>query len=122
MLVLLGVSVFFFARSRTSTPVAAPSLPATGGPAIPEKSIAVLPFANLSADQENAFFTEGVQDDILTALSKVADLKVISRTSVKNYTAGSKRNLREIAEALGVATVLEGSGGARATECASRLS
>jgi len=75
----------------------------------PEKSIAVLPFANLSGDKENAFFTEGVQDDILTALAKVADLKVISRTSVANYAAGSSRNLREIGRELGVAHILEGS-------------
>ena len=108
-LIVLGVVVFLFARSRTPTPLAAPARPASGTLAIPAKSIAVLPFANLSADQENAFFAEGVQDDILTALAKVADLKVISRTSVKSYTAGSERNLREIAEALGVATLLEGS-------------
>jgi TolB-like protein/class 3 adenylate cyclase/Flp pilus assembly protein TadD len=76
---------------------------------IPEKSIAVLPFENFSADKENAFFADGVQDDILTALSKVADLKVISRTSVLSYAAGTKRNLREIAQALGVAHILEGS-------------
>jgi TolB-like protein/Tfp pilus assembly protein PilF len=76
---------------------------------VPEKSIAVLPFANLSADKENAFFTEGVQDDILTALAKFADLKVISRTSVGNYGAGPNRNLREIGRELGVANILEGS-------------
>jgi serine/threonine protein kinase/Tfp pilus assembly protein PilF len=76
---------------------------------IPEKSIAVLPFENLSADQENAFFADGVQDDILTYLAKVADLKVISRTSVMQYKTGVKRNLREIANALGVAHVVEGS-------------
>jgi serine/threonine protein kinase/Flp pilus assembly protein TadD len=77
--------------------------------AIPEKSIAVLPFENLSANQENAFFTDGVQDEILTYLAKVADLKVISRTSVMQYKTGGKRNLREIANALGVAHVVEGS-------------
>ena len=108
-LVVLGSVVFIFARNRAPTPIAAASPPASGTRVIPEKSIAVLPFANLSADQENAFFAEGVQDDILTALAKVAELKVISRTSVKSYAAGSQRNLREIAEALGVATVLEGS-------------
>ena len=77
--------------------------------AIPEKSIAVLPFENLSTDQENAFFADGVQDEILTDLAKVADLKVISRTSVMQYKTGVKRNLREIANALGVAHVVEGS-------------
>jgi TolB-like protein/Tfp pilus assembly protein PilF len=77
--------------------------------AIPEKSIAVLPFANLSADQENAFFAEGMQDDILTALAKVAELKVIARTSVMNYPVGAQRDLREIGQALAVAKILEGS-------------
>ncbi|PYJ08593.1 MAG: hypothetical protein DMF06_12400 [Verrucomicrobia bacterium] len=76
---------------------------------LPEKSIAVLPFANLSSEKENAFFSEGVQEDILTALAKVADLKVISRTSVASYVAGPGRNLREIARELGVANILEGS-------------
>jgi serine/threonine-protein kinase len=75
---------------------------------VPEKSIAVLPFENLSAEQENAFFTDGVQDEILTNLAKIADLKVISRTSVLQYKTGMKRNLREIANALGVAHVVEG--------------
>jgi TolB-like protein/class 3 adenylate cyclase len=75
---------------------------------VPEKSIAVLPFENLSAEQENAFFTDGVQDEILTNLAKIADLKVISRTSVLQYKTGIKRNLREIANALGVAHVVEG--------------
>jgi TolB-like protein/Tfp pilus assembly protein PilF len=77
-------------------------------PDVPEKSIAVLPFENLSAEQENAFFTDGVQDEILTNLAKIADLKVISRTSVLQYKTGMKRNLREIANALGVAHVVEG--------------
>jgi len=76
---------------------------------IPEKSIAVLPFENLSADPENAFFTGGVQDEILTYLAKIADLKVISRTSVMPYKSGRKRNLREIAAELGVANLVEGS-------------
>ncbi len=75
----------------------------------PEKSIAVLPFENLSSDEQNAFFAAGVQDEILTDLAKVADLKVISRTSVKQYKPGSERNLHEIAGILGVANVLEGS-------------
>ena len=76
---------------------------------IPEKSIAVLPFENLSANQENGFFTDGVQGEILTDLAKVADLKVISQTSVMQYKNTAKRNLREIAGALGVAHILEGS-------------
>jgi TolB-like protein/Tfp pilus assembly protein PilF len=76
---------------------------------IPKKSIAVLPFENLSDEKENAYFADGVQDEILTDLSKVADLKVISRTSVMQYKNAAKRNLREIAQQLGVAHVLEGS-------------
>ena len=77
--------------------------------AIPEKSIAVLPFVNLSDDKQNVFFIEGVQDEILNDLAKVADLKVISRTSVMQYKGNSPRNLREIGKALGVAHVVEGS-------------
>lgn len=73
----------------------------------PEKSIAVLPFENLSADEQNAYFADGIQDDILSSLAKVADLKVISRTSVRQYKTGT-RNLREIGGALGVAYILEG--------------
>jgi TolB-like protein/Tfp pilus assembly protein PilF len=76
---------------------------------IPEKGIAVLPFENLSEDQPNAFLADGIQDDIRTALAKVADLKVINRTSVNTYAAGTPRNLRKIAQTLGVAYVLEGS-------------
>ena len=76
---------------------------------IPAKSIAVLPFANLSDDKENAFFAEGMQDDILTSLSRIGDLKVISRTSVLAYRDTKQRNPREIAQALGVAYLLEGS-------------
>jgi TolB-like protein/cytochrome c-type biogenesis protein CcmH/NrfG len=76
---------------------------------LPEKSIAVLPFENLSKDEENTFFAGGVQDEILTNLAKVADLKVISRTSVMQYKSGPERNLREIAKTLGVSHVVEGS-------------
>ena len=76
---------------------------------IPEKSIAVLPFANQSEDRANAFFTDGVQDEILNDLAKIADLKVISRTSVMQYKSGVSRNVREIGQQLGVAYVLEGS-------------
>lgn len=75
----------------------------------PEKSIAVLPFANLSKEEENAFFADGMQDEILTDLAKIADLKVISRTSVQQYRAAASRNIGEIAKALGVAHILEGS-------------
>ena len=74
-----------------------------------DKSIAVLPFQNLSAEKENAYFADGMQDDILTNLSKIGDLKVISRMSVMSYRGDGLRNAREIGKALGVATLLEGS-------------
>jgi len=75
-----------------------------------EKSIAVLPFENLSSDKENAFFTDGMQEEILTDLAKIAELKVISRTSVMHYgSSATRNNLREIAQALNVAYVVEGS-------------
>jgi TolB-like protein/class 3 adenylate cyclase/Tfp pilus assembly protein PilF len=77
-------------------------------PAVPEKSVAVLPFANLSRDPDNAYFADGIQDEILTRLSKIADLKVISRTSTQHYKSAPE-NLPEIARLLGVAHILEGS-------------
>jgi serine/threonine-protein kinase len=82
---------------------------AGSGGKISEKSVAVLPFENLSEEKANAFFTDGVQDEILTHLAKIADLKVISRTSVMQYKSGAARNLRKIGEELGVAHVVEGS-------------
>src|SRR5438067_6708053 len=74
-----------------------------------EKSIAVLPFENLSRDPDNAYFADGIQDDVLTSLAKIHELKVISRASVMAYQKPGGRNLREISQALGVANVLEGS-------------
>src|SRR3954454_5546067 len=100
-LIVLGAiiaGVLFFARG-----------PTTSALRVLDKSIAVLPFENLSYDKENAYFTEGVQDEILTDLARIADLKVISRTSVLQYKSGVARNLREIAQQLGVANVVEGS-------------
>src|SRR5436305_4602687 len=76
--------------------------------AIPEKSIAVMPFENLSEDKANAYFADGIQDEILTRLAKIADLKVISRTSTQHYKSAPE-NLSEIAKQLGVANILEGS-------------
>jgi len=76
---------------------------------ITEKSIAVLPFENRSEEKQNEYFADGVQDEILTDLAKIADLKVISRTSVMHYKSGVARNLREIGQQLGVANVVEGS-------------
>ena len=84
-----------------------PARHAAGASDIPEKSIAVLPFENLSDDPNNAYFADGVHDDILSSLAKLSDLKVISRTSVRQYKTGT-RNLREIGQALGVAHILEG--------------
>ena len=77
-------------------------------PAAPEKSIAVLPFENLSPDPDNAYFAAGIQEEILTRLAGIADLKVISHTSTQRYQS-KPRNLREIAKQLGVANILEGS-------------
>lgn len=91
--------------SRSKPSPSAPMAAAT----VPEKSIAVLPFENLSDEKQNAYFADGVQDEILTDLAKIADLKVISRTSVMQYRTGAARNLREIGKELGVAHLLEGS-------------
>ena len=91
------VTAFFLLRPMAHPPVAAQP----AAPTVPEKSIAVLPFENLSDDKANGFFTDGVQDEILTDLSKVADLKVISRTSVMQYRDHAARNLRDIATQLG---------------------
>jgi len=96
---VIGSSIFFRHRSATTSDIPASVL---------EKSIAVLPFENRSADKENAYFAEGIQDEILTRLSKIADLKVISRTSTQHYT-NAPENLPEIARQLGVAHILEGS-------------
>src|SRR5437762_5677746 len=100
-LLVLGAiiaGVFFLARR-----------PTTSALRVLDKSIAVLPFENRSEDKANAYFTDGVQDEILTDLAKIANLKVISRTSVLHYKSGVARNLREIAQQLGVANVVEGS-------------
>jgi len=77
--------------------------------AAPERSIAVLPLENLSDENENAFFADGIQDELLSNLAKIKDLKVISRTSVMQYKSGITRNLKEIAQQLGVGNVVEGS-------------
>src|SRR6266513_2274068 len=99
--IVFGVSTLFFAyRSRVEN--AALNAP-------PDKSIAVLPFENLSADPNNVYFADGVQDEILTRLASLADLKVINRTSVMQYKSGSARDLRKIGHQLGVARVVEGS-------------
>jgi TolB-like protein/Tfp pilus assembly protein PilF len=104
LVTLLGA--FFLLPKLTSLPVAAE---VDIRSEIPAKSIAVLPFENITGNAETAVFTDGVQDEILTDLAKLSDLKVISRTSVLQYKKNGARNLREIARQLGVAYVLEGS-------------
>src|SRR2546423_124412 len=98
----LALGSFILRPKRDATP-SAPAMPP-----IPEKSIAVLPFENLSRDPENAYFTAGIHDEILARLSKIADLKVISRTSTQYYKSAPE-NLPDVARQLGVAHVLEGS-------------
>jgi adenylate cyclase len=100
----ISVGIFFLGRYTARRAEGAPP----GGSSLPGKSIAVLPFDNLSRDPDNAYFAEGVQDEILTRLAKVADLKVISRTSTQKYKSAPD-NLRELARQLAVANILEGS-------------
>src|ERR1700686_2947278 len=92
--IVAGIAMFFHYRVRSTL-------------AAPEKSIAVLPFENLSEEKANAYFADGIQDEILTRLSKIADLTVISRTSTQRFK-NAPENLSEIAKQLGVATILEG--------------
>src|SRR5512132_3985603 len=114
-IIVVGLAALFFVRYRSlPASVRAPSSPAPANavlsvPArIAEKSIAVLPFDNRSEEKENAYFADGIEDEILTRLSNIADLKVISRTSTRQYQS-KPANLREIAKQLGVANILEGS-------------
>ncbi|MEO5719395.1 MAG: hypothetical protein ABIR29_12615, partial [Chthoniobacterales bacterium] len=97
----------YSAGAHAPTPDRPIAAPAQAAPT-PAKSIAVLPFENLSAEKENAYFVEGIQDEILTRLAKISALKVISRTSTMRY-ASRPDNLREVGRQLGVATILEGS-------------
>ena len=99
LLLLAGIAAAFVLVSKKS---------ARSTSIVPEKSIAVLPFENRSEDKANAYFADGIQDEILTRLSKIADLKVISRTSTQQYQS-RPANLREIAKQLGVTNFLEGS-------------
>jgi TolB-like protein/Tfp pilus assembly protein PilF/class 3 adenylate cyclase len=108
-LLILTAAAWFFSRQKMGTSSPAPlSLPISAATTIPAKSIAVLPFDNLSEDKSNAFFAEGVQDEILTRLAKVADLKVISRTSTQRFKS-VPTDLRDIAKQLGVMNIVEGS-------------
>jgi TolB-like protein/class 3 adenylate cyclase/Tfp pilus assembly protein PilF len=109
VLLITGLVVGGLLLSRRNAPVARTAgAPTSGAANIPEKSIAVLPFENRSEDKANAYFADGIQDEILTRLSKIADLKVISRTSTQHYKSAPE-NLPEIARQLGVAHILEGS-------------
>lgn len=99
-ILICGIAFLAFRRFRQGEHVASSST---------DKSIAVLPFDNFSDEKENAFFADGIQDDLLTSLSKIHDLKVISRTSVIPYRGAAKTNLRKIADTLGVSKILEGS-------------
>src|SRR5205823_13836045 len=98
-IVAAGLFAYQFLRAPRSTTAATAD----------SKSIAVLPLENLSDEKENAFFADGIQDELLTSLSKIKDPKVNSRTSVMQYKSGIRRNLKEIAEQLGVGNVVEGS-------------
>jgi TolB-like protein len=96
----ISLALFFLGRYTAGTRTT---------PSGDRKSIAVLPFASLSQDKNDAYFADGVQDQILTNLAKVSDLKVISHTSVRQYKTGAERNMREIGRQLGVAYIVEGS-------------
>jgi TolB-like protein/class 3 adenylate cyclase len=111
-IIALIISSWIFFRRASPSPItaAAPGARASSASApVSEKSIAILPFKNLSDEKENAYFADGVQDEILTHLAKIADLKIISRVSVMQYKSGVARNLREIGQQLGVTNVVEGS-------------
>ena len=112
LMIIVGIAVgipLFLHRPSGKSASASISKSSPLPAVIPEKSIAVLPFENRSADRENAYFADGVQNEILTDLAKIADLRVISRTSVMQYKGGAERNVREIGQQLGVAHLLEGS-------------
>jgi serine/threonine protein kinase/Tfp pilus assembly protein PilF len=110
-LIFLALAGWYFGIVKRHTkPVAVVAKPPQAqAAAIPEKSIAVLPLENLSDEKENAYFADGIQDELLSNLAKIKDLKVISRTSVMQYKSGITRNLKEIAQQLGVSNVVEGS-------------
>src|SRR6202008_467017 len=111
LVLALGYFAFdkFVLTPRHDAALVASATPNEAKSIINAKSIAVLPFENLSEEKQNEYFADGVQDEILSDLAKIADLKVISRTSVMQYKSGVARNLREIGQQLGVAHVVEGS-------------
>lgn len=97
LIAVMGFSVWLYSKQAALTSL------------VTEKTIAVLPFQNFSPDKDNAFFADGIQDDILTSLAKIKDLRVISRSSVMNFRDAAAQNLRRIGKTLGVANLLEGS-------------
>ena len=111
-LLIVGGAIWFFSRQpavrSTNATSTIPASPTAAAPAASDKSIAVLPFDNLSSDKENAFFAQGIQDEIITTLSKISGLRVISRTSTAHYKSAPE-NLPEIARDLRVSNILEGS-------------
>ena len=104
----LSIGLFFLGRYSSGNNAAPRQSEAAAGSLIPQKSIAVLPFENLSDDKNTAYFADGIQDEILTKLASIADLKVISRTSTAKYKS-KPEDLKTVSQQLGVATVLEGS-------------
>ena len=111
-LLIVGGAIWFFSRQpaarSTNAASSTPASPTAAAPAVSDKSIAVLPFDNLSSDKENAFFAQGIKDEIITTLSKISGLRVISRTSTARYKSAPE-NLPEIARDLRVSNILEGS-------------
>lgn len=108
VLAMAGLLAFQFARTRKAATAELPKQNAPAAAVSMDKSVAVLPFENLSSDKENAFFAQGIQDEIITTLSRISGLRVISRTSTARYSSAPE-NLPEIAKQLRVANVLEGS-------------
>ena len=106
--VAFSIGLFFIGRYTARNPDGATRTEAATGSSIPQKSIAVLPFENLSDDKGAAYFADGIQDEILTKLASIADLKVISRTSTAKYKS-KPEDLKTVSQQLGVANVLEGS-------------
>jgi TolB-like protein len=106
--VAVSIGLFFLGRYMVGNKTTPRLSGAATGSSIPQKSIAVLPFENLSDDKNAAYFADGIQDEILTKLASIADLKVISRTSTARYKS-KPEDLRTVSQQLGVATVLEGS-------------
>ncbi len=105
---IVGLTMLFFVRHRVPSSSVGAGTAISARTPIPEKSVAVLPFDNLSDEKQNAYFAAGVQDEIISDLARIAELKVISRTSANLYKSGNPRNSREIGQQLGVAHLLEG--------------